>query len=334
MPFSETTFGEDDQKRTITKQQWNHIFSTWIKKAVESYRPTRYDCKRSPAIPGNFVKGIISDLGNAELVIADLTGGKPNVYYELGIRHTLRTGTIITTQHLSALPSDLAGYYAFDYTYSEKDYEYDSLYSKFEQELHSKILALEKTENPSDSPVSDFLGLRHELLMRSAKEECSTLRWLLTNIKGDLIRNCEICEDLCALVKANSRKQANRVNLRHGTMYVDLYHTELLYGRLLTTGWSALPFKEMQGLLGIIGRIREGILLFQKLWEQIQNGNVGGKEMASALFPICQAITAQKKAFQANWDGLVDSLAEVKLVKTTRRNTPQTNKKQKSKAKG
>ena len=100
MPFSETTFGQGSQKRKITKRQWDHIFSKWIQKAVESYRPTRYLCKRSPASPGNFVKGIISDLGNAELVIADLTGGKPNVYYELGIRHTLRTGTIITTQHL------------------------------------------------------------------------------------------------------------------------------------------------------------------------------------------------------------------------------------------
>ena len=157
MPFSETVHGESSDKRTITKKQWDHIYDKWIKRAVESYRPTRFNCKRSPATPGNFVKGIISDLGNAELVIADLTGGKPNVYYELGIRHTLRTGTIITTQHLSALPSDLSGYYAFEYTYSEKDFEYDALYAQFENELHAKIRSLEETDNLSDSPVSDFL---------------------------------------------------------------------------------------------------------------------------------------------------------------------------------
>ena len=114
MPFSESVHGEPPDQRRITKEQWNHIYDRWIKRAVEAYRPARMVCKRSPASPGNFVKGIIADLGTSDLVIADLTGGKPNVYYELGIRHTLRTGTVIITQHLSALPSDLAGYHAFE----------------------------------------------------------------------------------------------------------------------------------------------------------------------------------------------------------------------------
>lgn len=321
MPFSETTFGEGVCGKTITKHQWNHIYKNWIQKAVESYGPTHYECKRSPATPGNFVKGIISDLGNAEIVIADLTGGKPNVYYELGIRHTLRTGTIITTQHLSALPSDLSGYYAFEYTYSEKDFEYEQLYPVFEKELHNKMLALEQPENISDSPVSDFLGLRNELLVRSAQEECSTLRWLLTNIRPNIIKNCEICEDLWALVKQGSRKQTDNIKLRHGTMYVDFYHIELLYGRLLTTGWSALPFKEMQGLLGIIGGVRDHLLFFHKLWEQIQSGNLSGQEMTQPLGAVCEAIRHDKKSFEENWDALVDSLAQIKLVKSSPRKT-------------
>ena len=320
MPFSETTHGERAEKRTITRRQWDHIFNKWIKRAVESYRPTRYACKRSPATPGNFVKGIISDLGNADLVIADLTGGKPNVYYELGIRHTLRTGTVIVTQHLSALPSDLSGYYAFEYTYSEKDFEYEPLYLQFEQELHAKILALEEPENLSDSPVSDFLGLRHELLMQSAKQECATLRWLLTNIKGAIIKNCEICEDLCAMARAaNSAKRGKPPKMRHNTMYVDLYHVELLYGRLLTIGWSDLPFESIQSLLGIIGDIRERFLFVQKLWERIELGVLGGEETLQGLVTVCEAITILKDGFQLTWDDLADSLSDVKLVKTKKR---------------
>ena len=131
MQFSETVHGEGNALRRISKTQWDHIFDKWIKRAVEAYRPTRYACKRSPATPGNFLKGIIADLADADLVVADLTGGKPNVYYEMGIRHALRTGTVIMTQHLSALPSDLAGYYAFEYQYSERDFEYEGLSGAF-----------------------------------------------------------------------------------------------------------------------------------------------------------------------------------------------------------
>ncbi len=85
MPFSETVHGAAGAETRITKRQWDHIYTHWIKKAVEAFRPTRYKCKRSSAAPGNFIKGILGDLADADLVIADLTGGKRNVYYELGI---------------------------------------------------------------------------------------------------------------------------------------------------------------------------------------------------------------------------------------------------------
>src|SRR5436853_572719 len=79
MPFSETVHGVAGAETRITKRQWDYIYTHWIKKAVEAFRPTRYKCKRSSAAPGNFIKGIIGDLADADLVIADLTGGKRNV---------------------------------------------------------------------------------------------------------------------------------------------------------------------------------------------------------------------------------------------------------------
>ena len=160
------------------------------------------------------------------------------------------------------------------------------------------------------------------------------LQWLLTNIKRDLIKNCEICEDLFALLKASrTKKQVKQPKLRHPAMYVDLYRTELLYGRLFTNAWSAIPFDQIRGLLEMIGRIREHILFFQKLWDQVQNRNLDGEDMLPALRHVCQLITVQKKGFQTHWDSLIASLAHVKIVKTTHGGTKRKTKKQNSKAK-
>ncbi|HEY8097417.1 MAG TPA: hypothetical protein VIE65_15160, partial [Methylobacter sp.] len=83
MPFSATTHTGKHGDVVISETQWSFIFDKWIKKAVETYPKAKYFCKISPAAPGNFIKGIVQDLAESDLVIADLTGGKPNVYYEL-----------------------------------------------------------------------------------------------------------------------------------------------------------------------------------------------------------------------------------------------------------
>jgi hypothetical protein len=317
MPFSETRHGEGPAQTTITRRQWTYIFEHWIKKAVETYPHTPYVCKRSAAAPGNFIKGIIADLADADLVIADLTGGKRNVYYELGIRHALRTGTIIITQHLSALPSDLAGYYAFEYGYNERDYEYEPLYAQFEQELHEKIRALEETQNLSDSPVSDFLGLRHELLRRQADEEAAALRWLLSNLKGAIIKNCEICEDLTAMAQA-IRSEEPVPELRH-LPFVDLFHVDVLYERLLTTGWSPFLTESLQHLVNLISGVRENILLVQRLWEKVDANSSGGPDLMDALLAVSRAVTDHKNVFEQKWDGLLETLTDMKIVQVPSR---------------
>jgi hypothetical protein len=159
LPFTDTSHSaRGGAKVEILSDQWKHIFTEWIKKAVESYPAARITCKCSATSPGNFIKGIIQDIDGSSLVIADLTGNRPNVYYELGIRHALRTGTIIITQDFSALPSDLRSYHCFEYTYTEKAHEYSQRFATFEHLLHQQIEAVISNGFASDSPVSDFLG--------------------------------------------------------------------------------------------------------------------------------------------------------------------------------
>ena len=61
---------------------------------------------------GSITKDIILPLATADLVIADLTALNPNVFYELGVRHTLvRRGTImIMDEAQSDIPFDVQAY--------------------------------------------------------------------------------------------------------------------------------------------------------------------------------------------------------------------------------
>ena len=47
-----------------------------------------YQCKRGEIKRGNIVRKVINYLLAADLVVADLTDNNPNVFYELGVRHT------------------------------------------------------------------------------------------------------------------------------------------------------------------------------------------------------------------------------------------------------
>jgi hypothetical protein len=307
MPFTETQHGNLSDRRVITKKQWDHIYDRWIKRAVESYNDGALICKRSPARPGNFIKGIIGDIATANLVIADLTGGRPNVYYELGIRHALRTGSIIITQHLSALPSDLASYFAFEYTYSDKDFEYEAHYRVFEASLHKTIKELEEAEDPSDSPVSDFLGLHHQLLERTLEEEKQEFRWLLQNIGQALAQNYQVCQEM-----------HESIILKHDVEFtafpvIDVFPLELLYTRLFSLPWKIHKPKNVQALAGLITNERLKFLMYARLYERASLGQPDDKVLAQSLVTLTDSIMGGRKHFEREWKKILGAKMEYKI---------------------
>lgn len=152
MPFSQA--GE------LTKDDLNYIYEDIIKKAVEEFKikDERYYnlVERYSSSFGSIISGIIDNLRNSQLVIADLTGLNPNVMYELGVRHSLKRGTIIITQNLSALPSDLRDYMTLEYSYSSDVKVQKTNYINFKEKLHQTIEELINSKK-YDSPVLQFL---------------------------------------------------------------------------------------------------------------------------------------------------------------------------------
>ena len=93
------------------------IYDEAIKPAVEA---SGYQCFRADELshPGNIIRDIVVGLSQADLVIADLTDANPNVFYELGVAHSLGTPCVLLTQKIAVLPFDLASYRVIRYVQS------------------------------------------------------------------------------------------------------------------------------------------------------------------------------------------------------------------------
>jgi hypothetical protein len=64
----------------------------------------------------NIMHDVLQGIADADLVVADLTGANPNVYYELGVAHALGRKTILLTQDLEDVPFDLRAYRVITYS--------------------------------------------------------------------------------------------------------------------------------------------------------------------------------------------------------------------------
>lgn len=55
----------------------------------------------------SIVQDIVSLIDSSNIVVADCTGRNPNVFYEIGIAHTLGRNVILITQNMDDIPFDL-----------------------------------------------------------------------------------------------------------------------------------------------------------------------------------------------------------------------------------
>lgn len=72
------------------------------------------------AAPGIINSQVITNLIEADLVIADLTGRNANAFYELGIRHLLQLPVIHLYRRGDEIPADIAPYRAIEFSYEDK----------------------------------------------------------------------------------------------------------------------------------------------------------------------------------------------------------------------
>ena len=95
--------------------EFDKIFDDLIKPALEE---VGYDVNRADSILSqqNILKDVVRGIAEADLVVADLTSVNPNVFYELGISHTMQKHTVLLTQSVEDVPFDLKSYRVIQYS--------------------------------------------------------------------------------------------------------------------------------------------------------------------------------------------------------------------------
>ena len=137
-------------------EQHLNRYTNIIKPAIEGHvqgGERVFDALRADFITktGSINKSVIQHIYNADLVIADLTTLNPNVFYELGVRHSLRNGTILVALEGTELPfdvGDLRVVFYRDRVGAEK---------KAIPEIQRLIKTLAEAHAPEDSPVFGVL---------------------------------------------------------------------------------------------------------------------------------------------------------------------------------
>jgi hypothetical protein len=135
---------ENSDIRRRSDQILRHI----IKPAAEicGYKATRADEIDTPGlITSQVIQRVIGD----PMVIADLTGTNPNVFYELAIRHASRRPLVQLIEKGERIPFDLAG----TRTVSVDHRDLDSV-DRAKTEIVTQIRALEKNPELMETPIS------------------------------------------------------------------------------------------------------------------------------------------------------------------------------------
>lgn len=171
--FVITPIGKKDSE---DYKKFDAVLKTMIKPAIDEIDNTLRILRADQiSQPGSFIKDILEQLQNSYIVIANLTGLNPNVFYELGVRHSLSNRTIMITEDLSKLPSDLKEYRVIEYSAELTAIE------SFKEELKKAIKSILENPEKSDNPVQDRLpGI---IIKREEQylEEIALLREKLTN---------------------------------------------------------------------------------------------------------------------------------------------------------
>lgn len=227
---------QEHEQAVVTAQDLKLKYDDLIKEAILKAKP-RLEVVRADdvSVPGTITTDIITRIMHSDYVVADVTYPNPNVFYELGLRHACKAGTIIirdkngpkvpfdiahlryieyenSPSGLKALAAQLANYFDhFDRDASRPDnhflelakltsYEYPN-YKKAEEIPLEMQVMMGLFESP------DFFNL---LIRQQSGEEVSQ-----AELMGHLIRNPKVAQPFVqGLIKSGEISFNSKPNKR------------------------------------------------------------------------------------------------------------------------
>lgn len=168
----------DERKRS------DQILSYVIEPAVQrlGYKPIRAD---NISEPGIITTQIIQHIIDDPLVVADLSGRNPNVFYELALRHALRRPYVQLIQRGERIPFDVAAIRTIEVDHRDLD-----SVAAAKVEIERQVRSMQGSSEV-DSPISMAVDL--ELLRQSGNPEQRQLADVLAAI-GELRSGLSLVE--------------------------------------------------------------------------------------------------------------------------------------------
>lgn len=124
--------------------------------------------------PGQITAQAVQHCLKAKAAVADLTGGNPNVYYELSVRHGAQLPVVLIAQDGTKLPFDISQSRVIFFDHTDLNSA-----GRAKEELHAQIEA--SLKGPGDNPISD--GMRLAELQAGDAEERALAR-VLDRLEG------------------------------------------------------------------------------------------------------------------------------------------------------
>jgi hypothetical protein len=172
-----SAFGTTPEEQKRTKQVLRHL----LRKVLE---PHGYKVVRADEIDdeGLITNQIIEHLLEDDLVIADLTGANPNVFYELAVRHAARKPIVHLITAGETIPFDVANMRAIVYALDDPD-----VLEEAQEELARKVAAIEQSDGAGPNPIT---AARDVWLLRASDEpqvrEAGELLALVSDLRDEM----------------------------------------------------------------------------------------------------------------------------------------------------
>lgn len=120
--------------------------------------------------PGLIDSQVITNLIEADLVVADLTTRNANAFYELGIRHMLQKPVIHVYRRGDRIPADIAPYRAIEFAYADKWEIRDA-----KQNLRRAVTQVNASDFYIENPVTRSAGFIRMQQRQPNRKKTSTV---------------------------------------------------------------------------------------------------------------------------------------------------------------
>ncbi len=191
-----------------TRRRADQVLTYVIQPAVEEcgYTATRADQIGNPGIiTSQVIQRVIDD----DLVVADLTEGNPNVFYELAIRHVAKKPIVQIMEKDEGIPFDVS-----DVRTVILDHRNLDSVAQAKDKIIEQIRSLESNPEDMETPVSISVGLKELSRSGGLEKHLPTLFGFLTKSLSDSSEAVRELVQSTIDLNDDTRKHLRRIDAR------------------------------------------------------------------------------------------------------------------------